>query len=81
MKQLELRKTPKGKKILYEVIEDGKVLTSRSSDRVYVAAAVVQNGDVFECPWYFGRMDLVGKGDSKRAIDSGRVYAMATVKE
>ena len=44
-------------KAIYQVVdESGKVISQRVSARVYVACSI--NGD-----YYFGRMDLVGKGD------------------
>lgn len=83
MKNLELRKTHKGNKILYEVIEDDKVIATRISviDRNYVACAVtekVKNGEpFFHAEFFFGRMDLIGKGSSKWVFDNSRVYAVA----
>ena len=56
----ELRVTEtknKAGKFLYEVIDEaGTVLTSRRSNRVYVACTI-------DGQYYFGRVDLVGKGD------------------
>lgn len=56
-----MTKTKKGKKFLYEVKDkDGNVVSDRVSARDYVACSV--SGE-----FYFGRIDLVGKGDySKR---------------
>lgn len=57
MEKYILTKTPKGKKFLYEVKdENGNVISKRTSTRDYVACSI--NGD-----FYFGRLDLVGKGD------------------
>lgn len=44
-------------KAIYQVVDDsGKVISQRVSAREYVACSI--NGD-----YYFGRMDLVGKGE------------------
>lgn len=52
-----LTKTAKGKKFLYEVKDEkGNVISNRLSTREYVACTA--NGD-----FYFGRLDLVGKGN------------------
>jgi hypothetical protein len=49
----------KAGKFLYQIIDEtGNVLTERRSNREYVAATI--NGACF-----FGRVDLVGKGDHK----------------
>ena len=52
-----LTKTVKGKKYEYVVTdENGNVISKRSSAREYVACTA--NGQ-----FYFGRLDLIGKGD------------------
>lgn len=54
-----LTATPKGNKglILYTVTDEaGKVISSRTSARTYVACTI-------DGSYYFGRLDLVGKGD------------------
>lgn len=52
----------KAGKFTYEVIdEEGKVITTRKSNREYVACTI--NGQFF-----FGRLDLIGKGDHGRQI-------------
>jgi len=52
----------KAGKFLYEVIDEaGTVLTGRRSNREYVACTI--NG-----LFYFGRVDLIGKGDHGRNI-------------
>lgn len=60
-----LKKTETGRKngkFLYEVIdESGNVISSRTSNRDYVACTV--NGG-----FYFGRLDLIGKGDHNRKL-------------
>ena len=76
MEKYILTKTQKGKKYLYEVKdENGNVVSKRTSTRDYVACSV--SGE-----FYFGRLDLVGKGDygkrlagaQKRANYSTSVY-------
>lgn len=61
-KLVKSQASPKAKK-LYQVIcnETGEVVSSRQSDRDYVAASIF--GD-----WYFGRVDLVGKGDHGKSM-------------
>jgi hypothetical protein len=65
MENLTLVKTETGKKaskFLYEIKdENGNVLSQRQSNRDYVAAT--KNG-----AFYFGRVDLIGKGDHGRAV-------------
>lgn len=88
LKKLELvvKETPNNKNTsyIYQVIEDGKILCERKSSRVYVACAVTKNevaGSVsFGAPFYFGRLDLIGKGDSKNFMNWPSAYAIAYVK-
>lgn len=58
---LEVKETgKKSGKYQYTVIDDtGKVLSTRSSNREYVACTI--NGQ-----YYFGRLDLIGKGEHGR---------------
>jgi hypothetical protein len=52
----------KGNKYHYQVIDElGNVISERRSDRVYAACTI--NGS-----HYFGRADLVGKGDHGRLV-------------
>lgn len=52
----------KSEKYLYQVIDrDGEVLSERRSNRDYVACTV--GGE-----YYFGRIDLIGKGDHGRSV-------------
>ena len=52
----------KAAKFIYEVIdESGNVITTRKSNREYVACTV--NGQYF-----FGRLDLIGKGDHGKQV-------------
>lgn len=47
----------KAAKFLYEVIdENGKVITSRKSNRAYVACTI-------DGRFFFGRLDLINKGE------------------
>lgn len=75
-----MRKVPVGKSgrdFRYEILEDGKVIASRRSSREYAAALVGRNGDNFYAPYYFGRVDLIGKGDSRFLYESDKLYAIA----
>lgn len=64
-----LTKTIKGKKFLYQVKDENEnVISKRLSTREYVACTV--NGE-----FYFGRLDLVGKGDYSRALACAQKYA------
>ena len=57
----------KAGKFHYQVIDEaGNVLTERRSNREYVAATI--NGAFF-----FGRVDLVGKGDHGRYLKSDNI--------
>jgi len=80
MKKLLLGRDTTGKKsgkFLYTVRdEDGTLLATRSSNREYVACYVEKGSSGnFSLPYFFGRMDLVGKGDSQRC----KPYALATL--
>ncbi len=75
MKTLILTKVEtknKAAKFTYNVIEDGVVLAERKSNREYVACYVSQYAPgKFELPYFFGRIDLIGKGDSgKRGTEN-----------
>lgn len=66
MKKYILTKTAKGKKFLYEVKdENGKVISNRTSARDYVACTA-------NIEFYFGRIDLIGKGEH------GKMLSLAT---
>lgn len=58
-----LTKTQKGKKFQYQVIDTttNEVISSRTSARDYVACTT--NG-----AFYFGRLDLIGKGDHGKQL-------------
>jgi hypothetical protein len=57
----------KAGKFLYQIIDEtGNVVTERRSNREYVAATI--NGAFF-----FGRVDLVGKGDHGRYLKSDNI--------
>lgn len=73
MKNLTLNKVTTGSangKYTYQVIEDGKVIATRKSNRNYIACYVTMfttNNEIqFATPYFFSRMDLVGKGDSAK---------------
>lgn len=60
----------KATKFIYQIIgQDGTVLCERKTNREYAACLGYTDGHdgKSDCPWFFGRMDLVGKGDSKHA--------------
>lgn len=53
----------KSGKYYYQVIDEtGKIIKERKSNREYVACTVFHN-------FYFGRLDLIGKGDHGRLIN------------
>ena len=56
------------------VDETGKVISERKSNRVYVAATT-------DGKYYFGRLDLIGKGDHGKDINHGGDYKIAYKKE
>lgn len=67
MATFKLNKAVKGKKFEYTVTnEKGKIISKRSSTRDYVACTA--NGE-----FYFGRLDLIGKGDHGKKLS----YAIA----
>lgn len=71
----KLVKTAKGSKWNYQVVdENGNVLASRTSKREYVACSA--NGDFF-----FGRIDLVGKGFYSKSYDKAQKYANYTEEQ
>lgn len=57
MATYNLSKEQKGKNFLYTVTDiNGNVISKRTSKREYVACTA-------DGQYYFGRMDLIGKGD------------------
>lgn len=64
-----LSKTPKGKKFQYTVTdENGNILSKRLSNRDnYVACTA--NGE-----FYFGRLDLIGKGDHGKRLSAAIAF-------
>lgn len=67
--------TAKGKKNLYQVIDEtGKVISSRTSTRNYVACTI--NGAM-----YFGRLDLIGKGEHGQVLAKISDYKYNTTIE
>jgi hypothetical protein len=58
----------KAAKYLYQVIdENGNVLSTRQSNRDYVAATIKGH-------YFFGRLDLIGKGDHGRNVKEVKQY-------
>jgi hypothetical protein len=62
MKLLKVETGKKSAKFSYSIVdENGNVLSTRSSNREYIAAT--------KCgTFFFGRLDLIGKGDHGRFI-------------
>lgn len=76
---LEVEKLKNGFK--YTVKEGDKVIDTRNSNRVYVAASVYykpENPTGYLRPLYHGNMNLIGKGDGARFIKAGYLYKVAT---
>lgn len=65
-----LTKTQKGAKYQYQVIDTktNEIISKRVSAREYVACTA--NG-----AYYFGRIDLIGKGDHGRTIKAFEQYS------
>lgn len=62
MKEFKLTREQKGDKFVYTVTdESGNVISTRTSKRDFVAC--MANGE-----FYFGRLDLIGKGDHGKGI-------------
>ena len=62
MKLIKQETGKKSAKFIYSIVdENGNVLETRSSNREYVAATICGK-------FYFGRLDLIGKGDHGRYI-------------
>jgi hypothetical protein len=63
MKLIKQETGKKSAKFLYSIVdENGNVLTTRSSNREYVAATICGK-------FFFGRLDLIGKGDHGRYMN------------
>lgn len=68
MATYKLNKTVKGKKFEYTVTDEkGNVVSKRSSAREYVACTI--NGQ-----FYFGRLDLIGKGDHGKRLSYASAF-------
>lgn len=62
MENVRLTKKQKGDKFVYTVIDEkNNVISTRTSKKDYVACTV--NGE-----FYFGRIDLIGKGEHGRCL-------------
>jgi hypothetical protein len=84
MKKLKIKVTETKNKagvFLYEVIgEDGSVIATRRSNRTYVACYVYGNAqEGYTTQYWFGRYDLVDKGDSARYNARAHAYALADI--
>jgi hypothetical protein len=83
MKTLILcKKKSKSSVFEYQVLDDnGKVIATRKSRKEYVACYVVKvNDSKFAAPYFFSRMDLIGKGDSRYFTTSPNAYGIAYLK-
>ena len=62
MTKYKLNKTAKGKTFEYTVSDErGRIISKRTSSRDYVACTI-------DGSYYFGRLDLIGKGDHGRNL-------------
>ena len=72
---LEVEKLKNGFK--YTVKEGNRVIDTRKSNRVYVAASVYYKPETptdYKRPLFHGNMNLIGKGDGARFIKAGYLY-------
>lgn len=68
MEKFKLTRKQKGDKFIYTVTdESGNVISTRTSKRDYVACTV--SGE-----FYFGRLDLIGKGDHGKSVSTCRSF-------
>ena len=77
---LEVEKLKNGFK--YTVKEGNRVIDTRKSNRVYVAASVYYKPETptdYKRPLFHGNMNLIGKGDVARFIKAGYLYKVATI--
>lgn len=80
MLKIKLNKTtkPSGKKVYTATVDGKEVYKSSPTNRDYVAIAIGDQGDA----WYrFGRVDLIGKGDSRAVIENCRAPYLAVLDE
>lgn len=79
--------TVKKQEYIYEIHEDGKKICERKSARHYVACAItkyIPKGETephYAAPFFFGRLELIGKGDSKNFNKWDSAYAIAYLKD
>lgn len=80
MKVLVLTTRQAGKKTVYEVHENGKLLANRTSDREYFGCMVheYQPGK-FSLPKFFGRKDLMDKFRNDPRNEADTYYGIATI--
>lgn len=82
MRDLTLKKIETGRKsakFCYRVFDQDELLCERNSNRDYAACYVTKNENSYDAPYFFGRIDLIGKGDS-RHLSPDRIYGLATLK-
>jgi hypothetical protein len=79
----------------YQVYENNVILCQRVSCKNYVACYVTKweyldhphrkIGDppatIYETPYFFSRVDLMGKGDSRHFLSNPNAYGIAYLKE
>ena len=72
----------------YQVIKDGQIIAERFSNRDYVACFVTVDLqlDCYQTPYFFSRLDLIGRNGSALCrpvglaiLDSHRSYAEAVL--
>ena len=64
-------------RFLYKIYHDENFLCMRSSDRLYVACYVRLVGDKYDAPFFFSRLDLIGKGASTGFGNKPECYGLA----
>lgn len=73
--EYKLVKSPRGNKFLYEVQdENGNVVSMRQSERDYVACTI-------DGSYYFGRLDLIGKGEHGQRVSMAKRIINSPKKE
>lgn len=81
MRKLTLKRLPgkRGLKFSYQIIQDGHVLCTRNSNREYVACYVRKLGPAYDAPYFFSRMELVGKSGSAGFDKTVGCYGLAVL--
>ena len=87
--QLERKITgSKKNRFLYLVYQNGEVIAQRHSNRDYLACFVTRSDVGYDCPYFFSRVDLIGRGGSSSChpcalaiLDSHRPYACSALSK